>query len=134
MEQIPNSWTIMWYQCLSTRNHTVVIHVGSNDVNDLANRIIQIGLKCRWCGIQNIAILSVLVRNNNNLTTLIQQVKILLAHLCKTYGFDILCNNRIREELIWRDGLHLTDEGTPIKAINFLSFLNSVHENDNLPA
>ena len=61
---------------------TIVINIGSNDitkfnhhdvdVNDLANRILQIGLECRYHVIESIAILSVLVRNNNNLNKLIQ--------------------------------------------------------------
>ena len=45
-----------------------VIHIGSNDitkfnyhdvdVNDLANRILQIGLKCRYYGVENIVVCS----------------------------------------------------------------------------
>ena len=60
---------------------TVVIHIGSNDftrfnhhdvqVNDLANRILQIGFKCRYYGVESIATSSVLVRNDNNLNKLI---------------------------------------------------------------
>ena len=60
---------------------TVVIHIVSNDltkfnhhdvqVNDLANRILQIGFKCRYYGVESIATSSVLVRNDNNLNKLI---------------------------------------------------------------
>ena len=56
---------------------TVVIHIGSNDitkfnyydvdVNDLANRILKIGLKRKYYGVERIAISSALVRNDNNL-------------------------------------------------------------------
>ena len=122
---------------------TVVIHIGSNDiikfnyhdldVNDLANRILQIGLKCRYYGIESIDISSVLVRNNNNLNKLIRGVNISLKHLCKVYGFDFICNDRIGKDLLWRDGLHLADEGTSFLAINFLNFLNSYHEHGNFP-
>ena len=59
------------------------------DVNDLANRIVQIGLKCRYQGVKNIAISSVLVRNDNDLNKLIWGVNISLKHLCKVYGFDL---------------------------------------------
>ena len=121
---------------------TVVIHIGSNDitkfnyhdvdVNDLANRILQIGLKCRYYGVESIAISSVLVRNHNNLNKLIREVNISLKHLCKVYGFDFICNDRIGKDLLWRDGLHLTDEGTSFLATNFLNFLNSYHEHGNL--
>ena len=111
---------------------TVVIHIGSNDitkfnyhdveVNDLANRILQIGLKCRCYGVESIAISSVLVRNDNNFNKLIQRVNISLKHLCKVYGFDFTCNDRIGKDLLWPDGLHLTDEVTLFLAINFFNF------------
>ena len=121
---------------------TVVINIGSNDitkfnyhdvdVNDLANRILQIRLKCRYDGVESIALSSVLVRNDNNLNKLIRGVNISLKHLCKVYGFDFICNDRIGKDLLWRDGLHLTDEGTSSLAIIFLNFLNSCHEHGNL--
>ena len=124
------------------KHQTVVILIGSNDitefnyhdvdVNDLANRILQIRLKCRYDGVESIALSSVLVRNDNNLNKLIRGVNISLKHLCKVYGFDFICNDRIGKDLLWRDGLHLTDEGTTFLAINFLTFLNSYHEHGNL--
>ena len=62
---------------------TVVIHIGLNDitkfnyhdddVNDLANRILQTGLKCRYYGVESITISSVLVRNVNNLNKSIRE-------------------------------------------------------------
>ena len=67
---------------------TFAIHIGSNDitkfndhdvdVNYLANRILQTGLKCRYCGVESIAISSVLVRNDNNLNKLMRGVNISL--------------------------------------------------------
>ena len=92
----------------------------------------KIGLKCGYYGVESIAISSVLVRNDNNLNKLIRGVNISLKHLCKVYGFDFICNDRIGKDLLWRDGLHLTDEGTSFLATNFLNFLNSYHEHGNL--
>ena len=89
---------------------TVVIHIGSNDitkfgchdtdVNDLANRILHIGLKCRYYGVESMAILSDLARYDNNLNKLIQGVNIALKHSCKVYGFDFICNGRIGKDLL----------------------------------
>ena len=89
---------------------TVFIHIGSNDitklnyhdveVNDLANRILQIRLKCRYYGIESIAFSSVLVRNDNILNKLIRGVNISLKHLCKVYGFDFIYNHRIGKDLL----------------------------------
>ena len=121
---------------------TVVINIGSNDitkfnyhdvdVNDLANRILQIRLKCRYDGVESIALSSVLIRNDNNLNKLIRGVNISLKHLCKVYGFDFICNDRIGKDLLWRDDLHLTDGGTSFLVINFLNFLNSFHKHVSL--
>ena len=94
------------------KRQIVVIYTGSNDItkfnyhdvhaNDLANRILQIGLKCRYYGVKSIAISSVLVRNDNNRNKLIRGVNISLKQLCKVYGFDFICNDRIGKDLLWR--------------------------------
>ena len=76
--------------------------------------------------------MSVLVRNDNNLNKLIRRVNILLKRLSKLYGFDFMRNDRIGKDLLWRDDLHLTDEGTSFPAINFLNFFNSYHKHGNL--
>ena len=63
---------------------TVFIHIGSNGItifnhhdagiNYLANMIIEIWLKSRYYGVKKIAIWSVVVRNNNKYSRLVQQV------------------------------------------------------------
>ena len=80
-EQIPNSWIICDTSIVNEKPQTAVIHIGSSDitkfnygdldVNDLADRILQIGLKCRYYPAESIAILSVLVRNDNYLNKFI---------------------------------------------------------------
>ena len=92
----------------------------------------KIGLKCGYYGVESIAISSVLVRNDNNLNKLIRGVNISLKHLCRVYGFDFICNDRIGKDLLWRDDLHLTDGGTSFLVINFLNFLNSFHKHVSL--
>ena len=73
MEQIPNSWisiTVVIPDVITVlvdeKPQTVVLHTGSNDitkfnnhdveVDDLANRILQIGLKRRYYGVDSIAL------------------------------------------------------------------------------
>ena len=58
-----------------------------HQVNYLANRILQVGLKCRYHGVESITISSALVRNDNNLNKLIWGVNISLKHLCKVLRF-----------------------------------------------
>ena len=83
----------------------------------MAKRILKTGLKCRYYRVESTAILSALVRNDNNINKLIRGVTISLKHLCKVYRFDFICNDKIGKDLIWRDDLHLTDKGTSFLAI-----------------
>ena len=81
VEQITNSYVIP--ELVDEKPQTVFIHIGSNDitkfnyhnvdVNDLANRILQTWLKCRYYGVESIALSYVLVRNDNNLDKLIRE-------------------------------------------------------------
>ena len=67
---------------------TVVIHIGSNDIteskikrinlDDLAQKIIDIGLRCRSYGVRNIAISSILVRSSIHLNQVISKVNNIL--------------------------------------------------------
>ena len=117
---------------VNEKPQTVVIYIGSNgitkfnyhdvDVNNLANIILQIGFKCRYCGVESIANSFVLVKNHNNFNIIIRGVNISLKHLCKVYRFDFICNDRIGKNLLWRDGLHLAEEGTSFLATNFFEF------------
>ena len=98
----------------------------------MPDRILQIGLNFRYYGVESIAVASFPLRNDNNLNKLIRGVSISLKHLCKVYGFDFICNDRIGKDLLCRDGFHLTDEGTSFIVINLMNFLNRYHEHSNL--
>ena len=74
---------------------TIVIRIGSNDIaeskikqinlDDLAQKIIDIGLKCRSYGVRNIAISSILVRSSIRLNQIIlkgnNKLKVLLLQI-----------------------------------------------------
>ena len=84
----------------------------------MAQRIIDIGLKCRSYGVRNIAISSILVRS------IISKVNNILKVLCATNGFNFIWNDEIGREMVWKDGLHLTNDGTAMLADNFTKYLN----------
>ena len=73
---------------------TVVIHIGSNDIteskikqiklDELTQRIIDIGLKCRSYGVRNIAMSLILVRSSIRLNQVISKVNNILKVLCAT--------------------------------------------------
>ena len=71
--------------------NTVIVHIGSNDitkfnynkvdVEDLAQRIIDVGKKCKSYGVINIAISSILVQKNHEVNEVIRKVNNLLKTL-----------------------------------------------------
>ena len=109
---------------------TVVIHIGSNDIteskikqinlDDLAQKIIDIGLKCRSYGVRNIAISSILLRSSIRLNQIILKVNNILKMLCATNDFNFICDDEIGR----KDGLHLTNDETAMLADNFTKYLN----------
>ena len=110
----------------------LIIHIGSNDitkpnysnvnVEDLAKKIINIGVKCKVYKTSNIAILSILVRSDPKINQVIKQVNRLLQGLCKTNNFYLICNNAIDNTFLWKDGLHLTSKLSD----NFLEYLTII--------
>ena len=83
-------------------------------------------------GVNNIAISSVLVRKNHEVNEVIKKVNNLLKTLCLEQCFTFICNSDIAREMLWRDGFHLTNEGTNMLSNNFLQYLKNVPlGNDN---
>ena len=99
---------------------TVVMHIGSNNItestirqinlDDLAQKIIDIGLKCRSYRVRYIAISSILVRSNIRLNQVISKANDILKVLCATNGFNFMCNDEIGTKMVWKDDLHLMIE------------------------
>ena len=110
-----------------------MIHIGSNDitksnynnanVEDLAKKIINIGVKCKAYKVSNIAISSILVRSDPNINQVIKQDNRLLKRLCKTNNFYFICSNAIDNTFVWKDGLHLIYDGISKLTDNFLEYL-----------
>ena len=44
--------------------------------------------------------------------------------LCATNGFSFIYNNEIDREMVWKEGLHLTNYGTTMLDDNFTKYLN----------
>ena len=112
----------------------VVIHIGSNDITkfnynnvnaeELAHRIINIGLKCRSYGVSNIAVSSILKRSSFNINQVIYQVNNILKRLFRINDFSNICNNLVNKNYLWKNGLHLANEGLPFLLNNLVIYLN----------
>ena len=94
------------------------------NLDDLAQKIIDIGLKCRSYGVRNIAVSWILLRSSIRLNQIILKVNNILKVLCATNGLNFICNDEIGREMVWKDGLHLTNDGTAMLADNFTKYLN----------
>ena len=99
------------------------------NVQDLAQGIIDIGLKCKSYGVSTITISSTFTRSSVQLNQVTGKVNNLLKSLCFTNGFHYILNEMINHRMLWKYGIHLTDDGTKTLAANVLNYLNSNLEN-----
>ena len=113
----------------------VIIHLGSNDithntvdqidVKDIVNHILNIGKKYLFYGVKEVIISSIFIKKQFKLRRIIRQVNDLLRDECKRNNFQFVSNDNITREVLWRDGLHLNNDGTYIFASNLADFLNN---------
>ena len=125
--------------------NTTIIHIGSNSItksnyhtihpDELAKWIVNIGLKSKYYGVGRIAISSILAKSNKiikqiktDLNKVIKQINFSWRILCEAYGFAFICNGNIDRNRLWRDGIHLKNEGTSLLSKNVLEHLNSSSE------
>ena len=92
-------------------------------------RIINIGLKCRSYGVSNIAVSSILKRSSFSINQVIYQENNILKLLCRINDFSDICNDLVNENYSWKDGLHLTNEGSSLLSNNFINYLNGKGNN-----
>ena len=120
----------------------VIIHVGSNDIThntinnidakDISKRIIDIGKKCLLYGVKEVIISSIFIKRQVKLTRIIRQVNDHLRDECRSNKFYFTSNNNITNECLWKDWLHLNNEGTSMFASNLVDFLNGFIFNRNI--
>ena len=128
------------YYCVPTlvdeKPNAAIIHIGSNDipkkkpenvnVNDLAQRIVNIGKKCQSFGVREVGISSILCRNKSDMNEVITNVNKRIEEICKENGFSFICNDNIRKKCLCKDGLHLRNEGISILCSSFLEYFKSI--------
>ena len=86
------------------------------NVQDLVQGVIDIGLKCKSYRVSRIAILSILTRSSAQLNQVTGNARDLLKSLCVTNGLHYISNETIDHRTLWKDSIHLTDDGTRILA------------------
>ena len=93
---------------------TVLIRIVSDDiipfkqhdisVEDVVQRLMEIGLYCRECGVKDVVISSILVERNFQLATIIWQINDLLSEYCVSSNFHYLTNDNITRQDLWNYG------------------------------
>ena len=120
----------------------VVIQVGCNDVthdtlhdinvHQIANKIVDIGKKCLNYGVKEVIISSIFLKKQIKLTRLIRQINDILVQLCRENNFHFICNDNINAADLWKDGVHLNDEGKSKYVCNLVDFLNNFINTGNI--
>ena len=108
---------------------TIIICAGTNNltkkkqsVQDTSMEIIDIVETCRRGGVQTIFISSLTCRPSYQRE--INEINNLLKYYADIYNFTFIDNVRIRKEHLWKDGVHLNDEGISILTNNYITHLN----------
>ena len=71
---------------------------------DVVQRLMEIGLYCRECGVKDVVISSILVERNFQLATIIWQINDLLSEYCVSSNFHYLTNDNITRQDLWNYG------------------------------
>ena len=93
-------------------------------VESIAETIIQIGELCKFYGVKNIFISSVLTRKFNYMDRRCE-LKNLLKEKCMVYNYGYIDNDNIGHEHLY-DKVHLNKDGSLILSDNFLHILNNL--------
>ena len=71
------------------------IMIDNVNVEDLAQPIVNVAKKCRWFGVNNIAISSILMRKNMSINKIIKKVNEEISRMSAANSFHFICNDMI---------------------------------------
>ena len=117
-----------------------IIHCGTNNLRpkhpvtpsseeQLVDGIKQIGIRCLSAGVKQVPISGLIRRSDFEVHTKCLRTNDLLKKMCEQTGFLYICNENIPSSQLWKDGLHLSDQGVDTLANNFINFLNNINTN-----
>ena len=108
------------------KSNTVIICAGSNNftkkkqnAEDITKEIISIVETCCSGGVKTIFISSLTCRPSYQ-----REINKLLMYYAGIYNYTNIDNSCIRNEHLWKDGLHLNKEGISILAENYITHLD----------
>ena len=106
----------------------IIIHVGTNSLRTddpctIANDIISIVNTCRYYGVNTIYVSAITFRPG--LETEVKQVNDILYHKSHIHSFKFIGHSNIGSSLMFKDRIHLNDEGSNVLKNNFIRAVNS---------
>jgi len=114
---------------------TAIIHAGGNDLSygisaeDAVDNLAYLGCELKDRGVKRVAISGMVPRYK--MKSQISNLNSLLRGMCKTYGFDYICNENIYYyNHICYDGVHLNYDGVGILANNYSYYLKHLNLGD----
>ena len=115
---------------------TAIIHVGINnllleknkaDVNEIAENIVKIGIRCKENNVKNILISGILYTTRVNVN-IVRNVNRRIEESCIENGFIFINNEQIQKIHLWKDGIHLINAGLNLLSYNFTHSLNRLNK------
>ena len=112
--------------------NTVVIYVGINDIlrdssqssiDGLLQNMKNMSLECTKLGVKNIFISGLVYTTRINIGIL-AKIHVVIQNFCQKYGWFYVDNRNIGGKHLYKDGLHLMEEGKIILARNLVFCLN----------
>ena len=105
-----------------------IIHVGTNalykdDTCKIAEDVLKIVKICKNYGVNSVFVSGLTYRRQ--FKAKIDEINTFISARQLVDDFEFICNENINERDIWKDKIHLSDQGTVKLANNFLRAINS---------
>ena len=85
--------------------------------------ILDIGKKCKRYGVEKVFISALVISRRVN-PNRIENLNKLIKEGCNLHDFVFIGYRNIKDEHLWKDGIHLQENGKVILAQNFIDFIN----------
>lgn len=95
----------------------VIIH------GEIVNGLIEIAEKCTNSGVEKVFISSLITCSRVD-ESRIDEINRLLKERCEALDVTFIDNDNIKNSSLWKDGIHLTDDGKTMLAKNYLYYFN----------
>ena len=115
------------YSLQNEKPDSIIINAGANnltkdDSGTIARDIIDIVTNCHGYNVSNVYVSGITPRPRYEQK--IKEVNDILSYQSNIYGFKFITNNNIAARHVWKDKIHLNDEGTQILGDNFVLCIN----------